>query len=148
MPEDSDDTSDPNREFSITRIFRAPRELVWRAWTHPEQFAQWFGPRGYSVPPASVSLDLRPGGSCQFTMVSDADGTEFLNRGMFTEVVEPERLVFQQIDSDLEVSLTLTDLGDGQTTMRIEVNGETRANEAIVGWSSSFEKLAESLEAR
>jgi uncharacterized protein YndB with AHSA1/START domain len=148
MPEDSDDTSDPNREFSITRIFRAPRELVWRAWTQPEQFAQWFGPRGYSVPPASVSLDLRPGGSCQFTMVSDADGTEFLNRGMFTEVVEPERLVFQQIDSDLEVSLTLTDLGDGQTTMRIEVNGETRANEAIVGWSSSFEKLAESLEAR
>jgi uncharacterized protein YndB with AHSA1/START domain len=148
MPEDSDDTSDPNREFSITRIFRAPRELVWRAWTQPEQFAQWFGPRGYSVPPASVSLDLRPGGSCQFTMVSDADGTEFLNRGMFTEVVEPERLVFQQIDSDLEVSLTLTDLGDGQTTMRIEVNGDTRANEAIVGWSSSFEKLAESLEAR
>ena len=141
MSDDSDD-----REFTITRIFHAPRELVWQAWTQPEQFANWFGPRGYNVPPSSVSLDLRVGGSCEFTMVSDADGSEMRNRGVFVEVVEPERLVFREIDTDLVVSILLTDLGDGRTTMRIQVNGESRADEAIVGWSSSFEKLAESLE--
>ena len=59
------------REISITRIFAAPRDLVWRAWTEAEQLAQWFMPHGFTVP--ECVMDLRPGG--KFTMtVRDPDG--------------------------------------------------------------------------
>ena len=60
------------REISITRIFAAPRDLVWRAWTEAEQLAQWFMPHGFTVP--ECDMDLRPGG--KFTMTVRApDGT-------------------------------------------------------------------------
>jgi uncharacterized protein YndB with AHSA1/START domain len=50
------------QEIRITRVFDAPRELVWKAWTEPEHLAQWWGPRGRTTPVDSITLDLRPGG--------------------------------------------------------------------------------------
>jgi uncharacterized protein YndB with AHSA1/START domain len=132
------------REFTITRVFDAPRELVWKAWTDPEQVARWFGPRGFSTPRSTVTMDVRPGGTFEFTMVSDDDGNEIPSGGTFLEVEEPERLVWRDRDIDLTVTITFADLGV-RTEMRCHVAGETGGAPAYDGWSTMFDKLAESL---
>jgi uncharacterized protein YndB with AHSA1/START domain len=76
--------------LTLTRELAAPRSLVWRAWTEPEQFARWFGPRGFTIP--RIEFDVRPGGAIRCDMRAP-DGTTFTNIGSFTEIVEPERLV-------------------------------------------------------
>src|SRR5438093_9715892 len=86
------------REFTITRVFDAPRELVWKAWTDPEQVARWFGPRGISTPRSTITMDVRPGGTFALTMIGDDDGKEYPSGGTFLEVVEPERLVWRDRD--------------------------------------------------
>jgi len=132
------------REFTITRVFDAPRELVWKAWTDPEHVARWFGPRGFSTPRSTVTMDVRPGGTFEFTMVSDDDGNEIPSGGTFLEVEEPERLVWRDRDIDLTVTITFADLG-GRTEMKCHVAGETGGAPAYDGWSTMFDKLAESL---
>ena len=134
------------REFTITRVFDAPRELVWKAWTDPDQVARWFGPRAFSTPRPTIKMDVRPGGTFELTMVSDDDGTEYPSGGTFLEVVEPERLVWRDRDIDLVVTLTFVDLG-GRTEMTCHVVGRTGGAEAYDGWSTSFDKLADSLAA-
>jgi len=138
------DTPPIGREFTITRVFDAPRELVWKAWTDPEQVARWFGPRGFSTPRSTVTMDVRPGGTFEFTMVSDDDGNEIPSGGTFLEVEEPERLVWRDRDINLTVTITLADVG-GRTEMKCHVAGETGGAPAYDGWSTMFDKLAESL---
>ncbi len=84
------DTSD--REISATRIFDAPRDLVWRAWTDPKQIVQWWGPNGFTT--TTYEMDVRPGGIWRLVM-HGPDGRDYHNRITFLEVVEPERLVFK-----------------------------------------------------
>ncbi len=79
------------RELVLTRIFDAPREKVFRAWTDPELLKEWFVPRPWTI--ASVQLDLRPGGASLIVM-RDPDGKEYPNPGVYLEVVENEKLVF------------------------------------------------------
>src|SRR5204863_7596494 len=93
-----------SREFTSGRIFDAPRELVWKAWTDPEQVSRWFGPRGFTTPLSNVSMDVRTGGTFELTMVSDDDGKEYPAGGTFLEVVEPERPVCPGRNSDLRVT--------------------------------------------
>ena len=131
------------REFTITRVFDAPRELVWKAWTDPEHVSRWFGPRGFSTPRSTVIMDVRPGGTFEFTMVSD-DGTEIPSGGTFLEVQEPARLVWRDRDIDLTVTITFADLG-GRTEMKCHVAGKTGGAPAYDGWSTMFDKLAELL---
>jgi uncharacterized protein YndB with AHSA1/START domain len=138
------DTPPIGREFTITRVFDAPRELVWKAWTDPDHVARWFGPRGFTTPRSTVTMDVRPGGTFEVTMVSDDDGAEYPAGGTFLEVVEPERLAWRDRNIDLLVTVTLADLGD-QTEMTCHVVGETGGAEAYDGWSTMFAKLAESL---
>ena len=135
---------DVDREFTITRVFDAPREMVWRAWTDPEHVAAWFGPRGITTPVSTITMDVRVGGMFELTMVSDADGTEYPSGGEFIEVVEPERLSWRDRDLDLVVTVTFTDLGD-RTEMTCHVLGKTGGKDAYDGWSTMFDKLAESL---
>src|SRR5262249_51163463 len=81
-------------EISLTRIFDAPPELVYRAFVDPDQLCQWFGPVGFSVPCESVQIDARPGGFQRFVMVSNDDPTvRSPVDATFTEVVENELLV-------------------------------------------------------
>jgi uncharacterized protein YndB with AHSA1/START domain len=136
------DTPPVDREFTITRVYDAPRELVWRAWTDPEHMAAWFGPRGITTPRSTITVDLRPGGAFEFTMVSDDDGTEYPSGGTFVEVQAPERLVWRDRDIDLLVTVTFADLGD-RTEMTCHVVGETGGAEAYDGWSTMFDKLGE-----
>ena len=138
------ETPSADREFTITRVFDAPRELVWQAWTDPEHVARWFGPRGITTPRSTITMDVRPGGTFELTMVSDDDGTEYPSGGTFLEVVEPERLVWRDRDIDMTVTITFTDLG-GCTEMTCHVVGETGGAEAYDGWSTMFDKLADAV---
>jgi uncharacterized protein YndB with AHSA1/START domain len=143
------------QEIRITRVFDAPRELVWKAWTEPDQLAQWWGPPGWSTPLDSITMDVRPGGAFRLTGVSE-DGTEMPQDGVYREVVEPERLVFEESAEnnwhDGAVSVvTFTDLGDGRTEMMSHMTIHTTAEmreRAEAGVSGSIDRLAQHLEAR
>jgi len=130
------------REITITRVYDAPRELVWKAWTEPERLATWWGKRGWSTPVSTVTMDVRPGGIFRLTSVSDEDGREMQLEAVYREVVEPERLSFGP------ATVTFTDLGDGRTEMTfhttVEMTAETR-EAAEGGLKSAFDRLAEHL---
>jgi uncharacterized protein YndB with AHSA1/START domain len=83
-------TARGDREVVMCRVFAAPRRLVFDAWTRPELFVRWFGPRGWTVP--VCEMDVRPGGAYRYVMRGE-DGTEITMRGVYREVVPPERLV-------------------------------------------------------
>jgi uncharacterized protein YndB with AHSA1/START domain len=84
-----EDTSD--REIVIIRVFDAPRELIWEAWTDPERVVKWWGPTGFTT--TIHEMDVRPGGVWRHTM-RGPDGTEYPNKSIFIEVVKPERIVY------------------------------------------------------
>jgi uncharacterized protein YndB with AHSA1/START domain/predicted enzyme related to lactoylglutathione lyase len=131
------------REITIRRVFDAPRELVWKAWTEPERLARWWGKRGWSTPLSTVTMDVRPGGVFRLNSISDEDGREMPLDTVYREVVEPERLAFG------DATVTLTDLGDGRTEMifhtTVEMTDATR-RAAEGGLASAFDRLAEQLE--
>ncbi|MDB6094329.1 MAG: hypothetical protein JWM32_1891 [Verrucomicrobia bacterium] len=85
----SEDTHD--REIVTTRVFDAPRELVWEAWTNPKHVANWWGPRGFTT--SIETMDVRPGGKWEQVMIGP-DGTRYPNKSSFKEVVKPERIVY------------------------------------------------------
>jgi uncharacterized protein YndB with AHSA1/START domain len=146
------------QEITITRVLEATRELVWKAWTEPDQLVQWWGTgaRGWSMPPSAVTMEVRPGGTFRVTLTNDEDGTEMTTQGVYREVVEPERLV---IDEPAEGAwhegavseVTLSDLGGGRTEMvlktTIQTTDEMRRN-AETGLAGSIDRLAEILESR
>ena len=129
-------------EIVVTRVFEAPRERVWRAWTEPGELARWWGKRGWTTPPDSVTMDVRPGGEFSLLSVSDEDGREMRLDTTYREIVEPERLSFG------EATVTLTDLGGGRTEMvfrtTTEMTDEIRQR-AAGGLASAFDRLAEQL---
>ena len=82
----------PNeRELVLERIFDAPREKVYCAWTKPKLLKQWFVPRPWTI--SGVSLDVRPGGS-SLVVMRDPEGKDYPNSGIYLEVIENEKLVF------------------------------------------------------
>ena len=83
-------TTPSDREIVMTRVFNAPRRLVWAAWTKPEFVARWFGADGWTVPVCEI--DLRPGGSYRYVMRGPG-GEEVTMRGIYRDVTPPERLV-------------------------------------------------------
>jgi uncharacterized protein YndB with AHSA1/START domain len=139
--------------MTITRVLDAPRERVWREWTEPEAFADWFGGPGFPVPLSSVSMDVRPGGALRLTMI--AERGELHWKGEYLEVAEPERLVFTISDQPGEeryelVTVVLKDLGDGRTEMLFEQRGwmsPEQYERAKQGWAGFFDRVAERLAA-
>jgi uncharacterized protein YndB with AHSA1/START domain len=79
------------RTLTGTRVFDAPRDLVWEAWTDPKHLAQWWGPNGFST--TTSAFDMRPGGVWRFVM-HGPDGRDYQNRITFDEIVKPERIVY------------------------------------------------------
>lgn len=116
---DTATTSTADREIVLSRELDAPRELVWRAYTDPAHAPNWFGPNGFSN--TVHEMDVRVGGRWRFIM-HGPDGTDYSNRIVYQEVVQPERLVFlhgEDVDDDpgaFHVTLTLEDLG-GRTRL-------------------------------
>lgn len=80
-----------DREVVLTRVFDAPRELVFEAWTSPKHMAQWWGPKNFTNP--VCELDARPGGAFLIVMRAP-DGAEFPYQGVYREVVRPSRIVY------------------------------------------------------
>ena len=140
--------------ITITRVFEAPPERVWREWTEPERFADWFGGPQSEVPLSTVSMDVRPGGAWRLTMYAEPGRREIPWKGEYREVVEPERLVFTitdepGTDAPFEVcTVVLRDLGDGRTEMHFEQRGGLPPEvyeAAAEGWSGFFDRVAERL---
>ena len=90
-------TTPSDREFEFTRVFDAPRELVWKAYTEPEHLKKWWGPTDFTTPHTTV--DLRPGGVWHYCM-RGPDGTESWGRAEYQEITPPERLVYEDAFSD------------------------------------------------
>jgi uncharacterized protein YndB with AHSA1/START domain len=142
-----------NHEFVFTRVFQAPRDLVFQAWTDPQQLAQWWGPKGFTNP--VCEWDARPGRAIHVVMRAP-NGAEYPMGGEFREVVPPERLVFTR-GALYEHGRLLFELlhevvfveENGQTTLTlrsqvIKTTGD--ANKYIGGYdagmSQSLERLA------
>jgi uncharacterized protein YndB with AHSA1/START domain len=141
------------REYTSTRVLDAPRELVWTAWTEPEQLARWWGPKGMTTPRDKIDVDLRPGGVFRLTMVSEQGGAEFPSDMRFREVVEPERIVFgweaQRGLGAGEVTVTFKDLGDRteMTTRFVGYQTDEVARVSQVAYGTQLDKLDEHLAA-
>jgi uncharacterized protein YndB with AHSA1/START domain len=90
-------------EFVITRVFDAPRQLVWQAWTEPERLAQWWGPKGCKIRVAK--LEVRPGGIFHYAM-QFKPGHDMWGRFIYREIAEPERLVYVSSFSDPDGGIT------------------------------------------
>jgi uncharacterized protein YndB with AHSA1/START domain len=139
--------------ITITRTFDAPRELVWKEWTEPERFADWFGGPETEVPLSSVSMDVRPGGAWRATMLAGNPRREIQWTGEYREVVEPERLVLTITDRPRDnrrdvVTVVFTDLGDGRTEMLFQQEGRMRPEDyerAKQGWGGFFDRIDERL---
>jgi uncharacterized protein YndB with AHSA1/START domain len=142
------------RELVITRIFDAPRRLVFKMWTEPEHLVHWWGPRGFTT--ISARMDVRPGGGWSRSMRAP-DGSIIRKHGVYREIVMPERLVLTYITDDLAgnpggetlVTVTFVDL-DGKTRLTLhqagfESGAARKAHHA--GWTSCLERLAEHLSA-
>ena len=101
MANDRDPNMEPTAEpeLVITRVFDAPRELVFMAWTEPEHFVRWWGPKGFTTP--FCTIDLWPGGVMHHCMRSP-DGQDIWSKGVFREIVVPERIVFTDSFADAE----------------------------------------------
>ena len=86
-----------NPDFVISRVFDAPRDLVWKAFTEPERMKEWWGPKGFTV--IASKMDLRPGGTYHYGMKAP-DGSAMWGKFVYREVVAPERMVFINSFSD------------------------------------------------
>jgi uncharacterized protein YndB with AHSA1/START domain len=111
-------TDTQDREIEITRLFDAPRELVWNAWTDPVHIACWWGPNGFTT--TIHEMDVRPGGVWRQTM-HGPDGTDYPNESTFIEVVKPQRIVFSHTggkkgDPAVQFQSTWTFESEGEKT--------------------------------
>jgi uncharacterized protein YndB with AHSA1/START domain len=131
----------PKYELSLTRVIDAPRDKIFKAWTNPELVKQWFAPLPWTTP--HVEMDVRPGGANLFVM-SDPDGNQFPNRGVYLDVVENEKLVFTDAFTSAWVpsakpfmvgTITLEDL-DG---------GKTRYTATVLHWSEEDRQAHENM---
>lgn len=140
--------------ITITRIFNAPPDAVFRSWIEPERFAAWFGGRDVEVPLSSVAMDPRPGGTWRATMQLP-DGNAINWHGEYREVVPPERLVLTLADRPGDerelTTVTFRDTGDGRTEMHfrqtgghMDADGYARAG---AGWEGFFSAMDEILAA-
>ena len=142
-----------HNEIMITRLFDAPRELVWEAWTTPEHIAKWWGPNGFTT--TTKSRDFRPGGHWVYTM-HGPDGTDYPNECKYLEIVKPERIVHTHGDGQREwfkSSVLFETEGDKtRVTIKHEFPSAEARNEvvlkygAIEGGKQHLARLAEFLQ--
>jgi uncharacterized protein YndB with AHSA1/START domain len=137
------------RELTITRVFDAPRELVFRAWTKPEHLMRWFGPNNFTIP--VCEMDFRAGGKFRFCM--RGPGSEHWVNGVYREIVKPERIVWtgtmEHDNNQITTTVIFADLG-GKTRLSVHQSYsiETESTRgARQGWTETLEHLAEFLAA-
>ena len=137
---------------ALTRVFEAPRELVFECWTRAEHLVHWFGPKGFTI--HSCEADPRPGGVLKFCMRAP-DGDEYWVRGLFTEIDFPEHLIITCAADDHKgierlhevIDVTFTE-SQGRTTVRINAVARGPSDEAAAmlkgmdkGWAQTVDRL-------
>jgi uncharacterized protein YndB with AHSA1/START domain len=144
-----------DRELVITRVFDAPRELVFQVWTDPAHVTKWWGPHGFTAPLETVTLDLRPGGSWRIRMLTP-DGAEFWMYGVYREIVAPERLVFTYCGApapdepahETLVTVAFAELSGNRTAMTFRQGvfpTVADRDDHHGGWSECFDELIDYL---
>src|SRR3982751_3621761 len=147
-------TTPTDREIVMTRVFDAPRRLVFDAFTKPELLKRWFGPRGWSL--VVCEVDPKVGGGFRFVL-RGPDGKDMGMRGVYREIVAPERSVhmesFDDYPGESQVTAVFTEQ-NGKTTLRVTVEYPSAQVRDIVlqsgmehGAAESYDKLAELLAA-
>lgn len=150
MAPDTDLTA--RQSLHLRRIFHAPRELVWRAWTQPEMMLAWYGPPEF--PAVQAEQDLRPGGAWRACLRSATEDRVLWHGGVFREVVPPERLVFSfKWESDDHedgtpvntlITVILAELPGGRTQLDFTQQG-LKSEQSLTGhrhgWTTSFDRL-------
>lgn len=158
--------SKEQKDLVIIRVFDAPCELVWKAWTEPEYLKSWMGPKGYTIPLSEV--DLRVGGKSHICMRSP-EGQEIHSIGIYKEIVPLQKIVTTDSFADengsavpgthyglgadfpLELLVTVTfEEEDGKTKMTLRHSGfpAEMKDMAGAGWNESFDKLEDSLKVK
>lgn len=144
------DSMAADRELTITRVIDAPRPLVFKAWTDPEQIARWWGPKGFTT--VDYEMDIQPGGAYRFRMRSP-EGTDHRKRGVYREIVAPERIVFSfaweepdgRLGHETLVTVTFEALG-AKTRLTLHqgiFDVATNRESHVGGWTSCLERFAE-----
>jgi uncharacterized protein YndB with AHSA1/START domain len=155
-------TANEPERMVVTRVFDAPRELVWKAWTSPEYAKQWWGPKDFTTP--FCEMDFRVGGKYRFCMRSP-DGQEFWTGGEYIEIVPQEKIVLSLYPTDADGNkadladfgveheaidgandvILFEDLGNGKTKLTM-IGNETMANAResgqLEGWNQILDKFA------
>lgn len=144
----NDPATESGHEIVISRVFDAPRTLVWKAWTEPQHVMQWWGPLGFSN--AACEMDLRVGGAFNLVMCAP-DGIAYPCRGVFHKIVEPECLVYESVADESHpcgaglpprsvVTVSLVEQGDGTLlTLHTRFENVVRKDAANrAGYSSSW----------
>ncbi len=149
---------DNTKDIVITRTFDLPLDRIWQAWTEPESFKKWWGPKDFTCP--ECTIDLRVGGKTLACMRSK-DGKDFWSTGTFLEIVPKKRLVYEDNFSDEKgntvspsyygmpgewndvlVTVEFEDL-NGKTKMDLRHKGipQEMYNDCIQGWQECFDKM-------
>jgi uncharacterized protein YndB with AHSA1/START domain len=154
------------RDLLLSRLINAPREVVWQAWTQPEHLKRWFAPEHFTT--AAAKVDLRPGGNFLYCMRSP-EGAEFWGKGVYREILAPERLVYHDTFADEDghpvqpeqyglspdypaetlVTVTLADQ-NGKTLLTLRHAGlpiGEGSDMTEAGWRTQLDRLAEALAA-
>jgi len=155
-------TVNEKERMVVTRVFDAPRALVWEAWTNPKYVMQWWGPKGFTSP--SCKIDFRVGGKFLFCMRSP-DGQEGWNGGEYHEIVPHEKIVYSMyfadskgnkidpaqygtehevIDDGYDVVI-FEDFGNGQTKVTLignETMEDAKNSGQFEGWNETLDKVA------
>jgi uncharacterized protein YndB with AHSA1/START domain len=140
------------RELVVTRVFDAPRSLVWKAWAEPDRVVDWYGPRGFTI--TFCEMDVRPRGTYRICMRSP-EGTDHWVRGVYREIVPPARLAFTWAWEDAEgkpqhetlVTVSLVERG-ARTELTLRHSGfesDTARDEHRTGWTECLDEFPDYL---
>jgi uncharacterized protein YndB with AHSA1/START domain len=132
-------------EVTYTRVFDAPRELVFDCMLDPKHLTHFWGPTGMSTPLEKIVIEPHVGGRFVTVMVNDETGDEYPGSGVYTEIIRPSVLAWKEDDSEITARTTFTDLGDGRTEVAIHQTNLPpmyRSPEAQAGFNTSLDRFA------
>ena len=140
---DTPTESQASREIVVTRVFDAPRDLVFQMWTDPKHIAQWWGPNGFTS--TIYEMDVKPGGVWQFVM-HGPDGVDYQNKVVYLEIVRPERIVYSHVSGpQFQMTVTFADDG-GQTRLTAQMLFESAAlRDKVAGQFGAVEGLKQTI---